>query len=98
MITKELIIQQLETIYDPEIPIDIYNLGLIYSVAVHENNVAIVMTLTTASCPAALLLPEEIKMVLSGIEEIGTIDVQVAFEPRWSRERISETGKKALGF
>ena len=98
MIESNLVIEKLKTIYDPEIPVNIYDLGLIYNADVIENNVHVVMTLTTATCPAAAFMPEEVRMVLQEIPGIGAITVDVVYEPRWTRERMSAKAKQQLGF
>ena len=98
MLTEEKIIHKLKTIYDPEIPVNIYDLGLIYDVLISDSDVHIIMTLTTATCPAAAFMPEEVKLVLEELSEVGTITVDVVYEPRWTRDRMSEKAKKELGF
>lgn len=96
MVTEEAVLDKLKTIYDPEIPVNIVDLGLIYEVKPIEKGVYIRMTLTTASCPAAALMPEEIRMVLEEIPEIKVVDIDIVYTPRWTRERMSEEAKKIL--
>lgn len=92
-------IQVLQTVYDPEIPVNIYELGLIYEVNVsNELNIEIVMSLTSPFCPAAQSMPEEIKQKLSAMEGVKEVDVKVTFEPPWSQELMSESAKLQLGF
>lgn len=98
MITEEEVLAKLKTIYDPEIPVNIVDLGLIYEVKPFENGVYIRMTLTTASCPAAALMPEEIRLVLEEIPEIKQVDIDIVYTPRWTRERMSEEARKILSF
>ncbi|WP_341652839.1 iron-sulfur cluster assembly protein [Blattabacterium cuenoti] len=93
------IISVLKTIYDPEISVDIYELGLIYDVQISEKNkVKIVMTLTTPNCPVAESLPLEVKeKVQSIIQEIKEVDVILTFDPPWSREFMSDEARLELG-
>ncbi|HEV7332251.1 MAG TPA: iron-sulfur cluster assembly protein [Flavisolibacter sp.] len=98
MIYNEQVIEKLKTIYDPEIPVNIYDLGLIYHIATSENNIHVLMTLTTATCPAAALLSEEVALVLQEIPGAGEINVEVVYEPRWTRDLMSPEAKSLLGF
>jgi FeS assembly SUF system protein len=98
MITTENVIAQLRTIYDPEIPVNIYDLGLIYGIDVKDRMVHITMTLTTATCPAAAFMPEEVKTVLLETGEIDEVNVAVVYEPKWTKDRMSDTAKAELGF
>jgi FeS assembly SUF system protein len=95
----ERIVPVLKTIYDPEIPVDIYELGLIYDVMVSDQGEAkIIMTLTSPNCPVAESLPREVeKKVLSEIEELSKVTVEITFEPTWEREMMSEEAKFELG-
>ena len=89
----------LQTIFDPEIPVNIYDLGLIYEVNVNaDNNIQVYMTLTAPTCPAAESLPAEVKEKLSNIEGVGEVKVDIIFEPPWDQEMMSETAKLELGF
>jgi FeS assembly SUF system protein len=93
------VIKKLKTIYDPEIPVDIYSLGLVYNVDVNKNNdVAITMTLTTATCPAAAYLPEEVENCIKEIPEVENVHVDVVWFPKWETEMMSEEAKSVLGF
>jgi FeS assembly SUF system protein len=98
MINKEAVIEAIKTIYDPEIPVNIFELGLIYDIQVNESEVHIVMTLTTATCPAAAFMPEEVKSVVNEIPRVQQVQVDVVYEPRWTRDKMSSDAKKALGF
>lgn len=92
-------IKVLETIYDPEIPVNIYELGLIYEVNVsNELNIEIIMSLTSPFCPAAQSMPAEIKEKLSAIEGVQEVEVKVVFDPPWSQDLMSESAKLQLGF
>ena len=89
----------LKTVYDPEIPVNVYDLGLIYKVDVDsENNVTIDMTLTAPNCPAADFILEDIRMKVASIEGVKNVDVNLVFEPEWTKEMMSEEAKLELGF
>ena len=89
----------LKTIYDPEIPVDIYELGLIYDVFVNEDfDVKILMTLTTPNCPVAETLPREVEEKVKSLNEVKDAEVEITFEPPWTRELMSEEAKLELGF
>ena len=93
------IIAMLKTIYDPEIPVDIFELGLIYDVLVSENNdVKILMTLTSPNCPVAETLPIEIEEKVKTIEEVKGAEVEITFDPMWTQDMMSEEAKLELGF
>jgi len=95
---KEKIIEVLKTIYDPEIPVNIYDLGLIYNINYDENGkVKITMTLTAPNCPIADQMLEEIKDKLSLIEEIKTIEIEITFNPPWDPSLLSDEIKLELG-
>jgi FeS assembly SUF system protein len=92
-------IQVLQTVYDPEIPVNIYELGLIYEVNVSNDlNIEIIMSLTSPFCPAAQSMPAEIKEKLSAMEGVKEVEVKVVFEPPWSQDLMSESAKLQLGF
>jgi FeS assembly SUF system protein len=94
----EKIVKVLKTIYDPEIPVDIYELGLIYDVMVNENfDVKILMTLTSPNCPVAETLPIEVEEKIKSIDEIKDAEVEITFDPPWSQELMSEEAKLELG-
>jgi len=95
----EKIVKVLKTIYDPEIPVDIYELGLIYDVFVNEdNNVKVIMTLTTPNCPVADSLPKEVEDKVKSLSEVTDAKVELTFEPPWNRDLMSEEAKLELGF
>lgn len=95
---QRTIIDVLKTIYDPEIPVNIYDLGLVYQIDVdNDNNVRILMTLTTPNCPVAESLPEETKEKLKSIEGIGNVEVNLTFDPAWSQDNLSEEARLELG-
>lgn len=92
------VIKTLKTIFDPEIPVDIYELGLVYDVQISdEGEVKIIMTLTTPNCPVAESLPAEVKEKVSNIEEIKNVDLELTFEPAWNKDMMSEEAKFELG-
>ena len=92
------IVGVLKTIYDPEIPVDIYELGLIYDVFVNdENNAKILMTLTSPNCPVAESLPVEIEDKVKSLKEINNAEVEITFDPTWTQEMKSDEAKLELG-
>jgi FeS assembly SUF system protein len=92
------IVGVLKTIYDPEIPVDIYELGLIYDVFVNdENNAKILMTLTSPNCPVAESLPAEIEDKVKSLKEINNAEVEITFDPTWTQEMMSDEAKLELG-
>jgi len=94
----EKIVNVLKTIYDPEIPVDIYELGLIYDVFVNEDNdVKILMTLTTPNCPVAETLPVEVEEKVKSLDEVKDAEVEITFDPPWTQELMSEEAKLELG-
>lgn len=94
----EKIVEVLHTIYDPEIPVDIYELGLIYDVFINENSeVKILMTLTTPNCPVAEVLPQEVQEKVGSIDEIKSVMVELTFDPPWHQDMMSEEAKLELG-
>ena len=95
----EKIVRVLKTIFDPEIPVDIYELGLIYDVFVNEDNdVKILMTLTTPNCHVAESLPQEVKEKVRELDEVNEVELELTFDPPWTRDLISEEAKLELGF
>ena len=93
------IINVLKAIFDPEIPVDIYELGLIYDVFVNEDNeVKIMMTLTSPNCPVAESLPQEVEEKIKSIDEVKTAEVEITFDPPWTKDLMSEEAKLELGF
>src|SRR6201990_291734 len=91
------LVEKLKTVFDPEIPVDIYELGLIYKVDVADNkDVVVDMTLTAPGCPVAGEMPGMVKDALDGVEGIGTVTVNMTFDPPWTPERMSEEAKLEL--
>jgi FeS assembly SUF system protein len=95
----EKVVQVLKTIFDPEIPVDIYELGLIYDVFVNEDrDVKILMTLTTPNCPVAETLPVEVEEKVKSLNEVNDAEVEITFDPPWTQDLMSEEAKLELGF
>jgi metal-sulfur cluster biosynthetic enzyme len=94
---EEKVIEQLKTIRDPEIPIDIVELGLIYKMSFDKTKCNILMTLTTAWCPVAQEMPIWVKEAALKVEGVDECDVEVTFDPAWDRDNITEAGKLELG-
>ncbi|MBI2259375.1 MAG: SUF system Fe-S cluster assembly protein [Flavobacteriia bacterium] len=93
------IIEVLKTIYDPEIPVDIFELGLIYEIKVHnENEVEIDMTLTSPNCPVAETLPKEVEDKVAFMHQVKSAKVNIVFDPPWDKDMMSEEAKLELGF
>mgnify|MGYP001367375666 FL=1 len=93
------IVEKIKTIYDPEIPVDIYELGLIYDVFVNEkSDVRILMTLTSPNCPVAETLPMEVEEKIRSIDEVRNAEVEITFDPPWTQDMMSEEAKLELGF
>ncbi len=94
----EQIVKVLKGIYDPEIPVDIYELGLIYDVMVNEDmDVKILMTLTSPNCPVAESLPQEVEQKIKAIDAVKSVELELTFDPPWSRDLMSEEAKLELG-
>jgi FeS assembly SUF system protein len=94
----DAVIETLKTIFDPEIPVNIYELGLIYEVKMDEDyNVDILMTLTSPNCPVAESLPDEVKERVRDIEGINEVNVEITFEPPWDKDMMSEAAMLELG-
>ena len=94
----EEIIRVLKTVYDPEIPVDIYELGLIYDIQISEEaDVKIIMTLTSPNCPVAESLPQEVKDKVKEVENVNEVDLELTFEPTWNKDMMSEEAKFELG-
>ena len=92
------VVKTLKTIYDPEIPVDIYELGLIYDVMVNEAyEVKILMTLTSPNCPVAESLPREVEDKVRSIDNVKSAEVEITFDPPWSKDLMSEEAKLELG-
>ena len=94
----EKIVKELKSIFDPEIPVDIYELGLIYDVFVNEDNeVKILMTLTTPNCPVAETLPLEVEEKVKSLDEVKNAEVEITFDPPWTQDLMSDEAKLELG-
>ena len=92
------VVDALHTVYDPEIPVDIYELGLIYDINIQPSgDVAIKMTLTAPGCPVAGSMPDMVKDAVGTVESVGKVDVELVWDPPWDRDRMSETAQLALG-
>jgi len=95
----EKIVRVIKTIFDPEIPVDIYELGLIYDVFVNEDyEVKVLMTLTTPNCPVAETLPLEVEEKIKSIDAVKDAEVEITFDPPWTQDLMSEEAKLELGF
>lgn len=95
---EDRIVEEMKQIFDPEIPVNIYDLGLIYDIKVTENlDVAVTMTLTTPNCPEAESLPVKVEQALKSIGNIGKVEVILTFEPPWDKDMMSETAMLDLG-
>jgi FeS assembly SUF system protein len=96
---EEAIIDAIRTVYDPEIPVNIYDLGLIYRLDRAENgNVAIEMSLTAPACPVAGTMPGKVAEAVAGVPGVGEVEVKLVWEPPWTKERMSEDARLVLGF
>ena len=96
---KDKIVRAIKTVFDPEIPVDVYELGLIYDIQINSgNNVHILMTLTSPNCPAAETIPADVKNRVEMINEINEVEVEITFDPPYSQELMSEEAKLELGF
>lgn len=94
----ENIIKALKTVYDPEIPVDIYELGLIYDVQISdEGKVKVIMTLTTPNCPVAESMPAEVRERVTEVEDVTEVDLELTFEPSWNKDMMSEEARFELG-
>ena len=96
---NDKIIRAIKTVYDPEIPVDVYELGLIYEIDIKDNkDVNVLMTLTSPSCPAAESIPSDVKNRIEMIKEINDVDVEITFDPPYTSDLMSEEAKLELGF
>ncbi len=96
---EEKTVQMLKTVYDPEIPVDIYNLGLIYAIDLDDDGTLhIDMTLTAPNCPAADFLVDDARIKLESIEGVKSVDIRIVFEPEWTKDMMTEEAKLDLGF
>lgn len=95
---EERVMEQIKSCYDPEIPVNIFELGLIYSVKVENNDVNVQMTLTSPSCPSAEALPSEVENKIRNLPDVNDVKVEVTFDPPWEMSMMSEAAKLELGF
>ena len=96
---KEKVVKAIKSVYDPEIPVDVYELGLIYEVKIFPvNNVYVLMTLTSPSCPSAESIPVDIEKAIREIEGVAEVSVELTFDPPYSQDMMSEVAKLELGF
>ena len=93
---KEKVIAEIKKIYDPEIPVNIYELGLIYDISIKDNDVSVKMTLTTPNCPVAESLPKEVKDSIMEIKGVEKVDLQLVWDPPWDKSMMSEAAKLEL--
>ena len=95
----EKIVKELKQVFDPEIPVDVYELGLIYDVFINETNeVKILMTLTSPNCPVAESLPKEVEDKVKSLDEVKDAEVEITFDPPWTKDLMSDEAKLELGF
>ncbi len=93
---KEKVIAEIKKIYDPEIPVNIYELGLIYDISIKDKDVRVKMTLTTPNCPVAESLPKEVKNSIMEIKEVEKVDLDLVWDPPWNKSMMSEAAKLEL--
>ena len=93
---KEKVISEIKKIYDPEIPVNIYELGLIYDISIENHDVKVKMTLTTPNCPVAESLPNEVKNSIKEIKEVNEVDLDLVWDPPWDKSMMSEAAKLEL--
>lgn len=96
---EEKVVEMLKTVYDPEIPVNVYDLGLIYKIDVNEEgDISLDMTLTAPNCPAADFIMEDVRQKIESVEGVKTATVNLVFEPEWDKDMMSEEAKLELGF
>src|SRR5262245_22300277 len=96
---EERIVMALKTVFDPEIPVDIYELGLVYGIDITpDHDVTVRMTLTSPSCPAAEQIPPEVERKVSSVDGVKSAKAEIVWEPMWTKEMMSESAKLQLGF
>ena len=93
---KDKVITEIKKIYDPEIPVNIYELGLIYDIEVNNTEIKVKMTLTTPNCPVAESLPKEVKESVMQVEEIDVVDLELVWDPPWTKDMMSDAAKLEL--
>ena len=96
--TKEDVVNGLKMVYDPEIPVDIFEMGLIYDIKINNEHVDIMMTLTSPSCPAAQSIPMDVKDKVGRVEGVEEVEVEIVWDPPWGMEMMSEVAKLELGY
>ena len=97
--TEERIVGALKTVFDPEIPVNVYDLGLIYKIDLSDDGfLSIDMTLTAPNCPAADFIVEDVRQKLQQVEGVASVEVNIVFEPEWTKDMMSEEAKVELGF
>ena len=96
---EESIVEMLKTVYDPEIPVNVYDLGLIYKIDLQDDGeVVIDMTLTAPNCPAADFILEDVRMKIEAVDDVNNVEVNLVFEPEWDKDMMTEEAKLELGF
>jgi len=96
---RDKVLEAIKDVYDPEIPVDVYELGLIYEINIYPvNNIYVLMTLTSPACPSAEAIPAEIENKIKGIDGVNDVKVEVTFDPPYSQDMMSEAAKLELGF
>ena len=93
---KEKVISEIKKIYDPEIPVNIYELGLIYDITIKDKDVQVKITLTTPNCPVAESLPKEVKDSIMGLDEVNNVNLDLVWDPPWNKSMMSEAAKLEL--
>lgn len=96
-VTEETVLEVMSDIYDPEIPIDIVNLGLVYGIRIDGNNVFVNMTMTSPGCPAAGQIVSEAKYLIEEIEGVDEVNIEIVWDPPWDPSKMSEAAKESLG-
>lgn len=97
LVTKEAVLEQLKQVFDPEIPINVVDLGLIYDVSIDQNNVAVEMTLTAPGCSVGPYIAQQAEWAISELDEVEDVQIEMVFDPPWSPEMVSEEAKIQLG-
>lgn len=96
---EEKVVEMLRTVFDPEIPVDVYSLGLVYKIDIDDNaDLHVDMTLTAPNCPAADFIVEDARIKLESIPGIGNVEIRIVFEPEWNKDMMSDEAKLDLGF
>ena len=96
---RDQVVSAIKSVYDPEIPVDVYELGLIYEISIYPiNNVYVLMTLTSPSCPSAEVIPGEVEQKIKAIDGVNDVKVEITFDPPYSQDMMSEAAKLELGF